>query len=455
MNILKPYPDELLYSYFGRMYARSGLLTYRDMADYLYVNLYHTPDMLFTNILTKKALEDLQQIRPYREWILENTMYPCFSRFLPIYRQEQVLQSFIRQDGKGRNLLGLPNMAREPLRYCPICVSEDKKKYGETYWHRVSQLPNIKVCPKHRCYLKETNILIGMQQSPKFYVAEVEITNTNANECTDRVLIDLAEYMVEIFERQEPIQIIPVFQSALKQSEYRLSVSNKVKKLQQDIWNKYEIDISSTTINRVAVGKVHLWYEICVLLHFLQADLSVSDNDCYNTISGSTKQKIYAEVSKKLDVEYSLVQDIGREILKLYGWQQKTEHPGGVRKFDYSLIDKDLQSKVRKKCKEIYDRPAKVTKSLVARELGLPQKRIEKLPKSLEIVQSFEESQEVYWCRLLEQTITELEQQKVAYSWRTIRDSTNIRRKNIIRTLPFMDAELKEKMVDLLKIDVK
>lgn len=455
MNILKPYPDELLYSYFGRMFARSGLLTYRDMADYLYENVYHRPDILFTNILTQKALEDLQQIKPYREWISENTMYPCFSRFLPIYRQEQVLQSFIRQDGKGRNLLGLPNMAREPLRYCPICVLGDRKKYGETYWHRVSQLLNIKVCPKHRCYLKETNILIGMQQSPKFYVAEVELTDTKADECGEDILIDLAEYMVEIFERQEPIQIIPVYQLALNQSKYRLSVSNNVKKLQQDIWNKYGVNISETTINRVAVGKVHLWYEICVLLHFLEADLSVSVYDCYNTISGSAKQKIYAEVSKKLDVEYSLVQDIGREIFKLYDRQQKIGHPGGVRRFDYSLIDKDLQSKVREKCKEIYDRPAKVTKSLVARELGLPQKQIEKLPKSLEIIQSFAEIQEVYWCRLLEHTIDELEQQKVVYSWRTIRNRTNIRRKNIIRSLPYMDDKLKEKMIDLLKIDMK
>ncbi|MBR1752184.1 MAG: TniQ family protein [Ruminococcus sp.] len=46
----------------------------------------------------------------------------------------------------------LPDPDRR-LRYCPVCAADDREKYGETYWHRVHQIPEISVCAKHRCRL--------------------------------------------------------------------------------------------------------------------------------------------------------------------------------------------------------------------------------------------------------------------------------------------------------------
>ncbi len=35
------------------------------------------------------------------------------------------------------------------LKYFPQCVESDRMAYGETYWHRVHQLPGVMVCPHH------------------------------------------------------------------------------------------------------------------------------------------------------------------------------------------------------------------------------------------------------------------------------------------------------------------
>lgn len=41
------------------------------------------------------------------------------------------------------------------LRACPICRKQNKRRYGESYWHREYQSPYMTVCPKHHCRLME------------------------------------------------------------------------------------------------------------------------------------------------------------------------------------------------------------------------------------------------------------------------------------------------------------
>ena len=46
------------------------------------------------------------------------------------------------------------------LRYCPQCFDEDIATYGEPYWHRLHQIPGIAVCPRHDCWLADTEITL-------------------------------------------------------------------------------------------------------------------------------------------------------------------------------------------------------------------------------------------------------------------------------------------------------
>jgi hypothetical protein len=39
-----------------------------------------------------------------------------------------------------------------------MCVEQDRRQYGETYWHRSHQLPGIELCPEHECRLLSTSV---------------------------------------------------------------------------------------------------------------------------------------------------------------------------------------------------------------------------------------------------------------------------------------------------------
>jgi hypothetical protein len=43
-------------------------------------------------------------------------------------------------------------------RFCPMCVDEDHRTWGESHWRRAHNLPGVVVCTKHRCKLKGTHL---------------------------------------------------------------------------------------------------------------------------------------------------------------------------------------------------------------------------------------------------------------------------------------------------------
>jgi hypothetical protein len=72
----------------------------------------------------------------------------------------------IREGMKGagglriHSLAGIvPSRIRLPnwLRFCPVCLQEDKNRYGEIYWHRLHQAPGVEVCPLHQVFLENSN----------------------------------------------------------------------------------------------------------------------------------------------------------------------------------------------------------------------------------------------------------------------------------------------------------
>ncbi|PCH58588.1 MAG: hypothetical protein COC19_08380, partial [SAR86 cluster bacterium] len=49
---------------------------------------------------------------------------------------------------------------RQPafFQYCDECIINDREQFGNAYWHRIHQLPGIKVCPHHNVVLQTTAI---------------------------------------------------------------------------------------------------------------------------------------------------------------------------------------------------------------------------------------------------------------------------------------------------------
>ncbi|MEP0885407.1 TniQ family protein [Trichocoleus sp. ST-U3] len=113
-----------------------------------------------------------------------HTLLPFYSPFFP-----QELISLIRKEMRGSNqqlsyghlgLLAGHIQMFTYLRFCPLCVQEDKKQFGECYWHRLHQVPGVEVCPIHQIAVINSGVLKRNRSSKyNFISAECSISETN------------------------------------------------------------------------------------------------------------------------------------------------------------------------------------------------------------------------------------------------------------------------------------
>lgn len=158
------YPDELLYSACVR-YAKRARYPHKQSA---LIELFgrrglsaivNFPNRLdyFVSVLPSENCYSAETL------INENTLLPFYEPFLPLERAKLVRLE-MREDSKDNliraRLATTVKQVKMPefLRFCPICVEEDRKEYGSTYWHRLHQLPGILVCSIHHCFLENSSI---------------------------------------------------------------------------------------------------------------------------------------------------------------------------------------------------------------------------------------------------------------------------------------------------------
>lgn len=131
----KPYQDELLYSLFARYYVRSGYKKYIFAAEDLFSKKTVRPNFEYLPALKDEVVKELTRNRTLCEVILNHTMFPYHCRFLPQERKEQAISSLISMDSSYHDLVLFQKRKNAPsMRYCPLCVVEDRKNRGETYW---------------------------------------------------------------------------------------------------------------------------------------------------------------------------------------------------------------------------------------------------------------------------------------------------------------------------------
>lgn len=149
-----PFPDETLHSIFSRYHKLSGHGDYRrsleDLTGVMTCNAFHdTPSFL-------KAFSDRAQgVEAYsiENLILHHTLYPYIKRFLldaQVDTWHERIKGGLRRSGGGQGL-GYAHVRGQVLpRYCSQCGAEDLCTWGQSYWHRVHQLPGVWICPLHK-----------------------------------------------------------------------------------------------------------------------------------------------------------------------------------------------------------------------------------------------------------------------------------------------------------------
>lgn len=160
---VKPYDDELLYGWLLRLARENGMESMQHFQN------YYIPQMdIETSVAHAKirldyvfGLDDLckkyddTKLFPKAAFILDR-MTPLHAIF-PFMRygyQAEISQMILRTRTGGPLDIVPKNSHVEDLQICPECMEEDRKRYGEAYYHTWHHLAGVRVCAKHKCLLK-------------------------------------------------------------------------------------------------------------------------------------------------------------------------------------------------------------------------------------------------------------------------------------------------------------
>lgn len=130
--ICMPYEDELLYSVLARTKVKTGYIAYTYAAKDYFLSSKARPDIEFVNAYTDKLMMAFEEIKPFSEWIKENTMFDYYSHFIPKDRQRKALESLMKRDGQHGKHLCMPAKGNKRfLRICPVCYQNEIQTYEE------------------------------------------------------------------------------------------------------------------------------------------------------------------------------------------------------------------------------------------------------------------------------------------------------------------------------------
>lgn len=330
------YPDELIYSLFARYFAKSGYMGYASAAEDLFENKTTHPDIEFINRLSDEVLAHLQMSMSMAELIEKHTMFPYYGRFLPRDRRQQALSMLIQMDERYHNLIYVTkskSIARY-LRYCPICAADDRRAYGETYWHRSHQLFGVNICPVHGCELMNSPVEISSKTSPYLYSAEEMVPPAaEAIQKSNPLELRIAKYVYAVFHSPVDMQAdIPVGRFFHSKMEYTPYLSPRGEQRNMTLFFK-DFTLFFKTVDNVPIREQ--WqlqkmmssdrlstYEVCLVALFLgvPADELVrmtlpekSQPEWFDERVRMlhTQGLKYPEIARRMNAPYNVVKAIG------------------------------------------------------------------------------------------------------------------------------------------------
>ncbi|MFN7652493.1 MAG: TnsD family Tn7-like transposition protein [Cyclobacteriaceae bacterium] len=117
--------------------------------------------------------------------IQDHTLWPFYINFVNESKWKRIVNFMrgvkINKRYRGLRLLNIYSGSL-PM-YCPKCRDEDIAKFGEIYWHRTHQIPDILICTKHNCFLET---IISSDNS----IRHLKNVCPNEVSCPERTIIE-------------------------------------------------------------------------------------------------------------------------------------------------------------------------------------------------------------------------------------------------------------------------
>ena len=421
------YPDELVYSWFCRYYVHSGCSTHKMALDDLFLKRCHNPSKEFIGHLNPQAQEQIEKMYSMEHLILNHTMYPQYARFIPLAEKKKAMYHLGHDFCDPHYLFTiLPRTKSELyLRYCPLCVKEDREKYGETYWHRKHQIRNVQVCSKHRCLLVCSEVSAKSERSYTFCAAE-EFAEETTPLMADSFRQSFSEFLSSVFDSSldlgKDIPANAILHYALFDTKYisKTHTTKNTKLLAEDIQAFYSktgmSDIASMNqIQRLWCGDRSDFSVICQIAYFLGMRVEDLVNPNLSAEQINTERDNHY-MKRKTTVDWSALDD---EISP-----QLEEFADAV----YSGVASDI------------GRPERVSEKMVYRELGLEKHRLENMPKCRAILDRFKESYEENWARRLVWAYHKLKSECTdnPFYWSDMRKLAGVKKAKLESVIPYL-----------------
>ncbi len=418
------YEDELIYSWFCRYYIHTGCITNTMAFQELLCNRCNNPSKEFVGHLNAATEKLLQRLFVMDDLIINHTMFAQYARFIPLQEKKNALFHLGYDFCDAHHLFAiLPRtLSDSKLKYCPLCVAEDRECYGEAYWHRKHQIRNMSICTKHKCLLIASDITAKSEQSFTLNPAEISMNLKEPQFIDNTLQIAFCEYMSKVFDApldlKSDIPISAVLYHAMSKTKYlkKSGKSRYTKKFVDDMQLYYQNVSFSGVASMSQVQRVLLqdrfdFSVICQIAFFL--DISFDEL----TAPTLTNEQIMQE--------------------------QQSHYMKDKPPMDWEAYDEETAPLLEDIARAIYDgtasetgRPERVSEKIIYRELDLPAHRLENLPKCKAVFDKYSESYEENWARRVVWAYGKLMQEGKPFYWSDIRSISGVKKKNIAKVIP-------------------
>jgi hypothetical protein len=155
----RPYPDELLTSALIRC-SRWFNISFGTLVRKVLGLQQHTANFLSTFSL--RAVASLYGLSP-EHLLWKHTTFPYATAFVSASALSMATRAAM---ASGSGMIHLRAVMKNALiglpcrRFCLACLQDDLRQWGESYWHRVHNLPGVFFCTKHGCVLSSTDLTL-------------------------------------------------------------------------------------------------------------------------------------------------------------------------------------------------------------------------------------------------------------------------------------------------------
>lgn len=437
------YPDELVYSWFCRYYVHSGFFSHKTALQEFYCKKSDYISKEFIGNLNNEAMEQIDEIYSLDKLVLDHTMYPQYGRFIPLAEKKEALYRLGHDSCDVHYLFPvLPrNDGERYLRFCPLCVKEDRETYGEAYWHRKHQIRNMCICTRHKSRLVESNVLAKSEQSFTFCPAENYIYDREAEFESDSSASRYMEYLVSVFDSvmdlDNDIPISSILYDGMSRTKY-LKPSGRsryTKMLADDMGAFYgSMGICSVAsvyqIQRVLLENLYDFSVVCQIAFYLGMRAEEL------TASALTKEQIQQE--------------------------QDSHYMRNTVPVDWDLLDRETAPVLEKVVRAVYDgtasetgRPERVSEKLVYREMNLLGHQLENMPRCKAVFEKYTESYPESWARKIIWAYRKLEEEGKDFCWTDIRKIAGVKKKKLPEIVPclikYVDVDMINQIIKLIE----